>query len=390
MFPITVVLRGDLTGVISNNTFSHALIVSRRVIFVYFFDGGEEGVFDVFLLFLFGGFGEFDVELVAGEFGGEADVLALATDGDGLLVFGDEDFGALALNFDLTDFGRGEGFADVFGGVVAPVDDVDFFAIADFVHDSLDADTATTDEGTDRVDAGDGGGDGDFGATAGFAGDGFNFDAAIFDFGDFLTEEMLDKLFVATTEDELGTTLVALDTFDEDFEAGADGVIFTFDLLRFGHNAVGFADVDADEFGFDAGNHAGHDGVDFVFEHLQDDVALGFAEALDDDLFGGLAGDATEAGDFVFFLDDVAEFFLFASFTEGDFATGIKGDVVFYDSAHDENVSFAGVEVEFGADVHVSVAVVFAPSGGDGLLDDFQDDFLGEIFLLCDDVDHAG
>jgi len=35
-----------------------------------FFDGGEEGIFDVLFLLFLGGFGEFDVEFVTGEFAG--------------------------------------------------------------------------------------------------------------------------------------------------------------------------------------------------------------------------------------------------------------------------------------------------------------------------------
>jgi len=296
--------------------------------------------------------------------------LALAADGDGLLIFGDENFGATAFDVDFGDFGRGEGFADVFGGVVAPVDDVDFFAVADFVHDGLDADAAAADEGANGVDAGHIGGDGDFGAAAGFAGDGFDLDGAVLYLGDFLAEEIFDEFGVAAAKDELGAAIVALDAFDEYLEAGADGVIFAFDLFAAGHDAGGFADVDADEFGLDAGDHAGHDGADFVFEHSKDGVALGFAEALDDDLFGGLGGHAAEAGDFVLFFDNIADVFAFAGFTQGDFAGWVEGDVVFDDGMHDEDVGLAGVEIELCADVHVFVAVVFAPSGGDGLLDD--------------------
>ena len=140
---------------------------------------------------------EDDVDVVAGEFTGQADVLALFADGDGLLVFGNVDFGFFAIDVDSHDFGGAESFTDVFGGVVAPVDDVDFLAVTDFVHDGLDADAATADEGTNWVDAWYSGSDGDFGAAAGFAGDAFDFDGAASDFGDFLPEEGLDEFGVA-------------------------------------------------------------------------------------------------------------------------------------------------------------------------------------------------
>ena len=161
-------------------------------------------------------------------------------------------------------------------------------------------------------------------------------------------------------------------------------------MFALGHDAVGFADVNADEFGFDASDHAGHDSADFVFEDGENDVAFGLAETLDDDLLGSLGGNAAEAGDFVFFFDNVADFFAFAGFFDGDFVRGIVGDVVFDDSTHDESVGFAGVEIEFGTDVHVFVAVVFAPGGGDGLLDNVENGFFGQVFFFSDDVDHAG
>ena len=296
--------------------------------------------------------------------------MALTADGDGLLVFGDINFGALALNFDFGDFGRREGFADVFGGVVAPVDDVDFFAITDFVHDSLDANTAATDEGADGINARHIGGNGNFGAAASFTGDGFDLHGAVFDLWDFLAEEVFDKFGIAAAKDELGAAIIAFDAFDEYLEAGADCVIFAFDLFGFGHDAGGFADVDADKLGFDTGDHTSHDGANLVLKHGEDDVAFSFAEALDDDLLGGLAGDATEAGDFVLFFDDVTDFLFLTSFLKGNFSGGIEGDIIFDDSAHDEGISFAGVEVEFGADIHVLVAVIFAPGSGNGLLDD--------------------
>ena len=123
--------------------------------------------------------------------------MALFADGDGLLVFGNVDFSFFAIDVDFHDFSGAEGFADVFGSVVAPVDDIDFLAVTDFVHDSLDADAATTNEGSNWVDAWYSGSDGDFGAAAGFAGDAFDFDGAASNFGDFLLEEGFDEFGAA-------------------------------------------------------------------------------------------------------------------------------------------------------------------------------------------------
>ena len=148
-------------------------------------------------LFLLGRGLENNVDIIASKFAGETDVLALFTDSDGLLVLGNVNLGFLAIDVDLHDFSRTEGFTNILGSVIAPVDDVDFLAVADFVHDGLDADATTADEGTDWIDAGNGGSDGDFGAAAGFAGDAFDFDGAVSDFRNFLFEESLDEFGAA-------------------------------------------------------------------------------------------------------------------------------------------------------------------------------------------------
>ena len=109
-------------------------------------------------------------------------------DSDGLLVFRNVNLGFFAVDFDFDDLGWTESFVDVFGGVVAPVDDVDFFFVADFVHDGLDADASATNKGPDWVDSRDSGHDGDFGAATSFSSDAMDFDGAVFDFGDFLAE----------------------------------------------------------------------------------------------------------------------------------------------------------------------------------------------------------
>ncbi len=145
-----------------------------------FFDGGEERILDILLFLLRSSFLEDNVDFIASELGGEADVLALLTDSDGLLVLGDVDFGFFAVDFDLCNFGWTEGFTDIFGGIVAPVDDINLLFVADFVHDSLDSNTASAHEGADWVYAGDGRHDGDFGAATGLASDALNFYGIVF------------------------------------------------------------------------------------------------------------------------------------------------------------------------------------------------------------------
>ena len=277
------------------------------------FESGKERIFDVLRFLLFSALHEFDIDFVTSEFGSKADILALFADSDRLLVFSDEDFGFFTIDFDLDGFGWAEGFADIFGSVVAPGDDVDFLLVTDFVHDGLDADAATTDEGTDWVNARNGRNDSDFGATTSFTSDAFDFDGAIIKLRNFLTEEIFNKFSTTAAEDELGAFVVSLDLFDVNFDTGTDGVIFAINLLAAWHDAAAAAHIDTDELRLDARNGAGDDGADFVFVFGKYGVVFGFAKALNDDLLGSLGGNAAKSGDFVTFFYDIAELGVFVA-----------------------------------------------------------------------------
>lgn len=172
--------------------------------------------------------------------------MALFADGDRLLIFCDVNFGFFAVDFYLGDLCWAESFADVFGSIVAPGDDVDFFTVADFVHDGLNTDAATANKGANWVNASNCGGNGDFGAFAGFTGNAANFYGARFDFWDFLAEEGLNKFGTAAGEDELSAAFATFNVFNVNLNTGANGIVFAVDLLRTWHDAVGAAKIDAD------------------------------------------------------------------------------------------------------------------------------------------------
>ena len=162
-------------------------------------------------------------------------------------------------------------------------------------------------------------------------------------------------------------------------------------MFRTRHDTIGTTEIDADETWFDARNGAGDDGADFIFEGCEYSVVFGFTETLDDDLLGSLSGNAAETFDGEFLFDGVADFEIFAlGLIERNFGRRVEGDAFFDDFANHVNVGFAGLGVEGGADVHVAVAVVFAPGGSDGLLDDVKYGLLRQAFFLCDDVNHGG
>ena len=158
------------------------------------------------------------------------------------------------------------------------MDDVDALAL-EFVDDVLDADAADADAGADGVEPFLAAVDGDFGAVAGFAGDGFDFDEAFEDFGDFKFEDALDEGFVGAGDDDLGAFVVAEDFDDVDEESLAGAVVLHADLFGGGEDSFGAAEVKDDLARFDALDDGG-DGVAFLAGVLvEDGFALGFAEA---------------------------------------------------------------------------------------------------------------
>jgi len=74
----------------------------------------------------------------------------------------------------------------------------------------LDADAASADQRADGVNAGGAGGNGDFGSPTGFAGDSFDFNEAIFEFGDLLAEEVFNEFGSGAADNEVGALFAAL------------------------------------------------------------------------------------------------------------------------------------------------------------------------------------
>ena len=81
---------------------------------------------------------------------------------------------------------------------------------------------------------------------------------------------------------------------EERLQALADGVALAGNLLLKGEDAHAAAEVHEHVPALDALHDAGYDTALFVFEFGVGGLALGLADALDDDLFGGLGGDAAK------------------------------------------------------------------------------------------------
>ena len=176
---------------------------------------------------------------------------------------------------------------------LVPADDVDPLA-AQLVDDVLDPGAANADAGADGVDLGVDRGDGHLGAVAGLAGQGPDRDDLIGDLGDLQLEEAADEVGVGPAEDDLDPLADLADVEDDRPDPLAGVVALAGDLLAAGQDAVGLAEVDDDRPALEPLHGAGDQLAALVLELVEEAVALGLADLLDDDLLGGLGGDPAE------------------------------------------------------------------------------------------------
>ena len=128
----------------------------------------------------------------------------------------------------------------------------------------------------------------------GIAGGGADFDDAVVNLGHFLREELLHELGVGAAEEDLRPAHFAADGEDQAADAVADADHFARDLLVAADDALGAAQVDDDMAELDPLDDAGDDLVGAILELFILALALGVADLLEDDLLGGLRGDAAE------------------------------------------------------------------------------------------------
>ena len=108
-----------------------------------------------------------------------------------------------------------------------------------------------------------------------------------------------------------GPAGLAIDVLHVGDDAVAGAVRLARRLLAEGQHALRLADVDDDVVAL---LEAPHDAADelalAVLVLVEDEVALGVADALEEHLLGGLRGDAAEGGAALLELEDVAELFV--------------------------------------------------------------------------------
>ena len=209
--------------------------------------------------------------------------------------------------------------------------------------------------------------DGDLGTFAGFAGDGLDADGAVVDLRNFGLEEVLNKSRRGTGDDDLRTLGGTVDAEQNDADTLADGELLEAGLLALGHAGFGFAEVEDDIHGLEALDGGVEDLAGAVVVLVEDGVALGFADFLEDDLLGHLGGDAAERSGVFVETEFTADFDL-----RGEFAGLFERhliDVVldlvgaFDDSLEDIGADLAGLAVHLGAHVFLGLVVL---AGGEG------------------------
>src|SRR5687768_16213312 len=308
-----------------------------------------------------------DVDRRAGQLRGEPDVLAAAADGEAELVVGHDhlDPALLLVDDDAADRRRLERVDDEGGEILGPGDDVDLLALH-LLDDRLDAAALHADAGADRIDRAVVADHADLGAAARIAGGGLDLDDAVVNLGHFLGEQFLHEIGMGAAEEDLRPSVLAADRQDQRADPVADPDDLARDLLVAADDALGAAEIDDDVAELDPLDDAGDDLAGAVLELLILTLALGVADLLEDDLLGGLGGDAAELDRRQRIDDEVAERGAGLELLGVLQADLFEMIVHFLDHLDDApQAQIAGDRVELGADV-----VLGAVAGAGGALDE--------------------
>src|SRR5262249_7857437 len=157
-----------------------------------------------------------------------------------------------------------------------------------------DARALHADAGADRIDVAIARRDGDLGARPGLARRALDADDLLVDLGHLHLEQLLEQALVRARQDDLRAArrLVDVDDVGDDAVAGAERL--AGHLVAHGQEGLGPAQVDDDVAALEPPDDPRDELALPVLVLIEDVVALRLAYALQDDLLGGLGGDATE------------------------------------------------------------------------------------------------
>ena len=237
-----------------------------------------------------------DIDPPAGQPCREAGVLALAADGQRQHPLGHGDRGdpLLLVDVDRQHLRRAEGVGHEHRRIVVPRDHVDLLA-GELGHDGLDARATLADGRADRVEPILSRVHGHLRAAAGLTGDGLDLDGPAVDLGHLQLEQAAQEALVGPAHEDLRPADGAPDLEHERLDVLSDAVVLERALLGGGEDRLGvLADVEDDRARFDTVDGARDQLALAARELVEDLVALDLADALQDDLLGGLRADAPE------------------------------------------------------------------------------------------------
>ena len=282
-----------------------------------------------------------------------------------------------------------EGVSDEGARVGVPGDDVNFLA-AEFVDNVLNARATHAHTAAHRFHARLQGGHSHLGTITGLASESFDFHNALADFRHLLLQQTAEHVAMPATELEHRPAVAFTHFHQISANATVTAIALIGQLLFFGQHS--FRLLQVDDHVACAGHialHPAHNDLAFLLgEMFISRLALGFSDALHDDLLGGLGGDASEIVRRAIHKDSAADLGLRVyglSLSQGKLHPRI-GDLLhhlFLDV--DEHLSGHRVNLRLNAAArHAILAPISRCQGG---LDGFQDDLFGQSFFRRQVVD---
>ena len=225
----------------------------------------------------------------------------------------------------------------------------------------------------------------DLGADAGVARRRLDLEQLLLDLGHLELEQLHDELRRGARQDQLRAARLAVDLHHPGAHAVADAQVLLRDHLLARQQRLQAARLDDRAAALHALHRAGHQLVAARQEVVQDLLALGVADALQDHLLGGLRADAAELDVSSRLLDDVVELGVglaasCASSTDSICARVPVGRVVGHHLPAAERLVVAGVAVD--RDAHVDVlGVLLLGRRGERHLERAEDDVARHVLL---------
>src|SRR3989442_4947520 len=329
------------------------------------------------------------VDRPAGELGGEPHVLAVAADRHRQVFLVDDDVhGVLFLvDDDRGRLGGREGADHELRRIGRPQHDVDPLA-GELLRHGLQARAAHADAGADRVDALVVGEDGDLRAHARIARRGLDLEQAFLDLRHLELEQLHDELRRGARQDQLRAARLAVDLHHPGAHPVADPEVLLRDHVLARQQRLEAAGLDDGAAALHALHRAGDQLVAARQEVVEDLLALGVADALQDHLLRRLRADAAKLDRLERLLDEVFELdfgFALLRLRQRDLRRPRLERVVGHHLPAPERLVGPGVAVHMHAHVDI-LGILFLGRRGERHLEGAEDDVARHVFLTCQHV----